>query len=271
MRKYKIKHHQLTPAQIADIEALVMRSRCWRGLAIAITCTMCIVLRYPYDHLQPPHIWAGKYLAALAQPEKKHARETLLRLAEVSRTRSGIVMLLIYLAAQHARLQFDPRAAAEIPPQQDGVPWRLLDRHHRSVTRMLTRMLCAAVGCLDERYYARGWYVRAVRRIVHIVLGSGDRKISTHAVLCWISIGDQAAGVVSRRPDTLQKTVYSTAKVPLSFVLRREATALLCRAYFASFWRATKSALLAAGYVCLLGYLIRGLAMGAHIVSHLHR
>ncbi len=248
-----------------------MRSTLWHWFAAAITRTICMVLRYSYVHLQPPHIWAQKYVTALVLAEKKHAREMLLRLAEVSRTRSGIVMLLIYLAAQHARLQFDPRAAAEIPPQQDGVPWRLLDRHHRSVTRMLTRMLCAAVGCLHENYYGRGWHVRAVRRIAHIALGSGAHKISTHAVLCWISIGDQAAGVVSRRPDTLQKTVYSTAKVPLFRALRREVTAILHKVYFASPWQTTKSVLLAACYVYLVGFLVVALAMGVQIVSHLRR
>ena len=264
------KNHQATPEQIAHIEALVMRSRFWFWFTTTITRTLCQVLGYPWALLQPPHVWARSYSAALISAHEKKLRADFVLLKNLSRCRSGIIMLLIYLAAQHARLQFHAAASAAMPTAKNGIPCRVLDRHHRSVTRMLTRLLSAAVGCLDDRYYGRGWHVRVVRRALRICLGCGQREISTHAVLRWVSVADRAAGVVSRLPDTLQHTHTSAEKVRLSLVMLRYTIKLLREAYWASPWIAAKSALLALGYVCLLGYLVRGIAMGVHTISHLH-
>ena len=270
MRKPFTVKHVSTPSQISDIEALVMRSALWHWLAAEITKSLCLILRYRYDQLQTPRVWTHLYVEALAGTEEPKIREAFLQMKKLSRARTGIVLMLLYFTAQHARLQFHSEASADILPAKDGIPSRALDRHHRSVTRMLTRLLCAAVGCLNPSNYGKGWHVRVVRNALYSVLRSGNDKISTHAVMRWVSIGDKAAEVTGRRPDTLQKSHKSHGKIPLSSALFDRAKQTCQSAFFASPMQMAKSALLGIGYICIVYYIIHWLMMGIHFIRHLH-
>ena len=229
---------------------------------------ICFTLGYPIACLQSTHVWMAQFAAAMRAPDDAGVLKTFPLLADLSRWRNGAVVMLLYLASQHARLQFHSDAKADADQAKDVRPYRALDRAHTNATRMLTRMLGAAVGCVKQGYGGTTLTAKTVRRFFHWVLGPGNPNFKVFGVLRWQAVADTAAGVTARRPDSLQKSHKNRKAGPLSAVVWGEAHAYIHNAFFPTPLRSVKSVALGIGYVLIVYYFFRLVIFAAQHIAH---
>ena len=145
----------------------------------------------------------------LLEDDQWSERGSILGLNALRRFRSGLILLVIYLFAQHGRLQF--QNAGELAVRVDGAPFDELTGNHRNLDHQLLHTVCYFCGVADEDggpfdgFWAwlmsrfMGWWFKPVE------------EIHRYTVLCWARVADMAAGIAPRDPKTLDKTYVQTA------------------------------------------------------------
>lgn len=265
---YRQAHRLPTPDQLAAINAVLTRSALWHWLAKRVLHLLCWTLGYPLAGLQSSSTWVTQFALGLSEPKNEGERKTFVRLADMSRRRNGVVVMVLFLGGQHARILYHRDATACPEKPKDVRPYRILDRAHCSATRLLTRMLGAAVGCVKQGYGGTTHIAKTVRRFVHWVLGPGDPEIRVHGVLRWQAVADTAAGVTARRPDTLQKSHKNRKAGPLSAVVWAETCRYVRDAYFRMPLRTAQCILLLVGNMLAVYYLVRLTLLAAQHIAH---
>ena len=253
---------------MSTIERVLTRSERWQRLAERVLRLLCFALGYPLAALQFPSIWIVQYEAAIRVTSEKGVRRKCASIGLLSRRRNGVVVMLLYLGAQHARVQFHFDACASKAKPKDVRPYRILDCAHHRTTRLLARLLGAAVGCKNQGYGRTGLAKRAVRRILRWLMGPGDPDISVYAAMRWLAVADIAAGVAPRRPDSLQKAHNNVKAGPLSALMWSATRAYIRDTYFPGPLRSARFFLLGVGNLLALYYLVRLAVLAVQHIAH---
>ena len=188
---------------------LCKRSFGWNKVATWVSHGACSRLGYHRSRLQSPQQWLDSMQKGFLEDDQWSERRSILGLNALHRFRSGLILLVIYLFAQHRRLQFQD--AAELAVRVDGAPFEELAGNHHNLDHQLLHTVCYFCGVADEDGGTfdgfRAWLTRRfIGRWFKPV-----KDIHRYTVVCWMRVADMAAGKAPRDPKTLDKTSVQTA------------------------------------------------------------
>jgi hypothetical protein len=228
-----------------QIAVLCERSTRWNKVATWVSHGACSLLGYRRSRLQSPQQWLDSMQQCLLEDDQWSERRSILGLNALRRFRSGLVLQVMYLFAQHRRLQF--QNSGEPTARINGAPFEELAGNHHNLDHQLLHTVCYFCGISDNddetfddlrpglasRFM--GWWFRPVK------------DIHRHTVVCWMRVADMAAGMAPRDRKTLDKTYVQTAKhawnrlyerslshLPLSWLPNWHAAIVLFLAVFVS-------------------------------------
>jgi hypothetical protein len=232
----------------AEVRLLTQRSTDWHRHASNNIDKYCRRLGYSMAALQTPEEWMAAFAAALLRPEQWGIRRTIFQLNRLSQRRSDRILLLLYVFAQHGRIQF-LAAASQATDPGDGSPFEELSKNHHNVDHLLLRLIGSLAGMPTSQEPAN-WIVRVGRwcagllpRVYSRYLGTVSAcDVNKNMMARWARVADAAAGFAPRRQDTLVATWQRTA-APASEDLRRRGIAHL-RAVWDARWPANPWAFL---------------------------
>ena len=188
---------------------LCKRSCCWNKLAIWISHGACLLLGYRHSRLQSPKRWRHSMRKCLLADDQWSERRSILGLNALSRFRSGLILIVIYLFAQHRRLQFQNSGTPAVGI--DGAPFEELAGNHHNLDHHLLHTICYFCGVGEETGGAfDGLWARLMSRFMSWWFKPVE-DIHRYTVMCWMRVADMAAGMAPRDPKTLDKTYVQTA------------------------------------------------------------
>jgi hypothetical protein len=188
---------------------LCERSTRWNKLATWISCLACSLLGYRRSRLQSPQQWLDSMQKCLLADDQWSERRSILGLNAVRRLRSGLILMVIYLFAQHRRLQFQD--SGEFAVRVDEAPFEELAGNHHNLDHQLLRTVCYFCGVGDEDGGTfDGLWARLTSRFMSWWF-KPLKDIHRYTVMCWVRAADMAAGIAPRDPKTLDKTYVQTA------------------------------------------------------------
>lgn len=188
---------------------LCERSTRWNKLATRISCRACSLLGYHRSRLQSPQQWLDSMQRCLLEDDQWSERRSILGLNALHRFRSGLILLAIYLFAQHGRLQF--QNAGVLAARVDGAPFEELTGNHHNLDHQLLHTVCYFCGVVDEDGETfDGLWAWLMSRFMGRWF-KPVKEIHRHTVMCWARVADMAAGIAPRNPKTLDKTYVHTA------------------------------------------------------------
>jgi hypothetical protein len=202
--------HQATQEQQTQIAELLERSPQWHRSAHSKVSICCRRLGYGYSVIQSPLEWLTAFANEMLQPENWSERKSIGNLNKLSVRRSDLILMTLYMFAQHGRLQFKS-APLEPKKQHDGSADEELRGNHHNLDHLLLRLTCYLCGHKDAGHAAQ---IRPVARVTQSLtawyLGPVDIDITPNRVARWASVADGAAGIAPRSPDCLRKTWAQT-------------------------------------------------------------
>ena len=192
-----------------DTAVLCERSTRWNKLAARISCGACSLLGYHPSRLQSPQQWLHSMQKYLLDPDQWSERRSILGLNALHRFRSGLILMAIYLFAQHRRLQF--QNSGEPAVGIDGAPFEELTGNHHNLDHQLLRTACCFCGVSNKD----GKTLNDLRPSLAIRFMARRFKpvkdIHRYTVMCWMRVADMAAEKAPRDPKTLDKTYVQSA------------------------------------------------------------
>jgi hypothetical protein len=189
---------------------LCKRSFGWNKVATSVSHGACSLLGYRRSRLQSPQEWLDSMQKCLLEDDQWSERSSIFGLYALCRFRSGLILLVIYLFAQHRRLQFQD--VEKLGVQVDGAPFEELTGNHHNLDHQLLRTVCYFCGVEDEdAATSNGLWARLMSRFLGWWF-KPVKDIHRNTVACWIRVADMAAEKSPRDPGTLDKNYLQTAK-----------------------------------------------------------
>jgi hypothetical protein len=223
---------EATQEQREQIGALTKRSAQWHQRAHRKLSSYCRRLGYSCSEIQSSYEWLAAFADELLKPKYWSERQSILQLDTMSSRRSDRILAMLYLFAQHGRLQFKPSSVEHRDPK-DGSPFEELRANQHNLDHLLLRMICHLCGYRDtQRMTPNGLVARFVRNMTSWYLGPADNDITPNRVARWASVAGCAAGIAPRDPECLRKTWRQTEASPSKRLYQR---ALL---HFRAAWNA---------------------------------
>ncbi len=246
-----------TPQERKQLEALLRRSPKWHQLANKRVRNYCIKLGYDCNRVQSSEEWLTNFEATLLTVGFWSERKTILQLEKFGSRRAGMILLLLYLFAQHGRIQFKPPVVASIA-QDDGSPFEELRSNHHNLDHSLLRLICGLCGYRDKRQSPAKGLLRALgQKLTRRYLGPGIDDIAPNRVARWAQVAEIASGVAPRDVDRLQKT-WKRTKGSAADALQKRAFLYFRQAWAAKTPKDTSMLLLLCGSVAYGFYSIWG-------------
>jgi hypothetical protein len=222
--------HQPTQDQETQIAALLKRSPQWHRSAQSKVSTCSRWLGYDYGVIQIPQIWLTTFAHEMHKPENWSERKSIANLHKLSVRRSDLILMTLYMFAQHGRLQFKS-APLEPKKQQDGSANEELRGNHHNLDHLLLRLICYFCGHKDTDDAVKiSSIARLMQTLTACYLGPISEDITPNRVARWASVGDGAAGIAPRSPDCLRKT-WAQTEGSAAKHLRTKALRHFCDAF----------------------------------------
>lgn len=208
-RRWKLKR-VATEDEQRQIAVLCERGTRWNKVATWVSHGACSLLGYRHSRIQSPQQWLDSMQKCLLADDQWSERRSILRLNALRRRRSGFILLVIYVFAQHRRLQFQD--SGELAVRVEGLPFEELAGNHHNLDHQLLHTVCYFCGVGDEdggtvndlwaRLTSRlmSWWFKPVK------------DVHRYTVVCWMRVADMASGIAPRDPKTLDKTYVQTAR-----------------------------------------------------------
>jgi hypothetical protein len=192
-----------------QVAVLCERSACWNKVATWVSHLACLLLGYRHSRLQSPQQWLELMKERLLDEYQWSERGSILGLNALRRFRSGLILMVIYLFAQHRRLQFQKSGDPIV--RIDGAPFEELTGNHHNLDHQLLHTVCYFCGVADEDGGTLdGWWARLIGRFMGWWFKPVE-DIHRYTVMCWMRVADMAAEMGPRDPKTLDKTYVQTA------------------------------------------------------------
>ncbi len=202
--------HQPSNGQRAQISKLLERSPQWHRSAHFTVNICCRLLGYSHSVTQSPQAWLTAFAFEMLKPENCSDRKKISTLNLLSGRRSGLILLTLYLVAQHGRLQFKP-VPGDLEKRNDGSPDEELRGNHHNLDHSLLRFTCYLCGHKDADHAVEiSSVARATQSLTAWYLGAVGNDIAPNRVARWASVADGAAGIAPRSPGRLWKTWVQT-------------------------------------------------------------
>lgn len=211
-----------TPEDRKELEELLRRSPKWHELANKRVRKYCIKLGYDCNRVQNSEEWLTVFDETLLTVEYWSERKRIQQLSKIGPRRVDYLLQVLYLFAQHGRLQFKPSIGAATAPD-DGSPFEELRGNHHNLDHQLLRIACHLCGYRDKhRPEKNGALATFVQNLTGRYLGSSANDINPNRVARWAQVADIAAGVAPRHVERLRKASNRT-KGSASNELRKRA------------------------------------------------
>lgn len=236
---YKLKRPQrwhnkykATVEEQEQLSGLLNRSPRWHRHANSTLRGLSSHLGYDHANLQSSEEWLKEFQTTLLKDSWWSERRGILELKDFNPRRTDRALLVIYLFAQHARIQFLDPMEENIRPDAAS-PYEELEGNHHNLDHLLLRMICHFCGNQNSPQTAeRGRVSNWVRGVV-----LRDSKpvpdVAPNTVMRWAQAAEAAGGVAPRGTERLRMT-WKTTDAPAWKRLQERSWR-----YFPDAWRRT--------------------------------